>query len=779
VFKKSASIVVYAAVPVAIALLHPGTVLAAGDAAEDDTLAEVVVTAEKRESTVQKTSLSITAVSSQQLIEQGLSRLEDIAASTPGISMKQFSPGQTEYEMRGLPSTGGSSATVGLYLNDVPMAASANSFNGKAAIDPDLFDLQRVEVLRGPQGTLYGAGSMGGTIRLITAPPVLNKFEGSSQTSASDTEHGGLNWGQSGMINLPIKDDVLALRLVGTDKYNDGWIDRIVVNPFPIGPTGACGWPTCTRGDVTSAPTVAKYDDSNWERLTGGRATLLYQPTDALTINLMEMYQGLRLGGFPQVDASVGIDALSTYSPVDEGLDFKDTFKLTSLAINYDLGFANLTSDTANWIHESAWTADTAESTEYLGNYYYGVATFYKNPYLNSDHTQQFSQEVRLTSAGSSAFQWVAGLFYSDFTSTLSQYNGTPAYAALATGGPSADPNGDLYSAYLPYHMKQYAVFAEGSYRFADAWKVTMGARAFKYQSELDYTQAGIFTATGNLAPTAGSVSSSASGLNPKINLAYEPSQNLTWYTEIAKGFRPGGVNLPAPAAICSQTDPTSYGPDSIWNYEVGEKARLADGRVQINADFYYIHWSNLQQLLTLPCSYPFSDNIGNAESYGPELEVTARVVDDVTLSLAGSYTTARITSINPALLGNSVGSTEALEPGIPVLNVPKYDVTAAVDFSHPISDTYKATARVSATVTGPFHDIDYYVQSLPGYTLVDARLGLVGGPWAAYLFVHNLTNKIAILTIDTHAWSEPTPALSTPSVSTPRTVGLEVNFKF
>jgi outer membrane receptor protein involved in Fe transport len=250
VSNKSARIAVYAAVSVAIALLHPGAVLAAGDAAEDDTLAEVVVTAEKRESTVQKTSLSITAVSSQQLIEQGLSRLEDIAASTPGISMKQFSPGQTEYEMRGLPSTGGSSATVGLYLNDVPMAASANSFNGKAAIDPDLFDLQRVEVLRGPQGTLYGAGSMGGTIRLITAPPVLNKFEGSSQTSASDTEHGGLNWGQSAMINLPIKDDVLALRLVGTDKYNDGWIDRIVVNPFPIGPTGACGWPTCTRGDV-------------------------------------------------------------------------------------------------------------------------------------------------------------------------------------------------------------------------------------------------------------------------------------------------------------------------------------------------------------------------------------------------------------------------------------------------------------------------------------------------------------------------------------------------
>jgi outer membrane receptor protein involved in Fe transport len=762
-----------------VAQLHPVAARAADNADASDTLAEIVVTAEKRESTVQKTPLSITAVSSQQMIEQGMSRLEDIAATTPGISMKQFSPGQTEYEMRGLPSAGGSSATVGLYLNDVPLSASANSYNDKAAVDPDLFDLQRVEILRGPQGTLYGAGSMGGTIRLITAPPDLSKFEGASQTGMSGTEHGGFNWGQSVMINLPITDNVLAVRLVGTDKYNDGWIDRIVVNPFPIGPGGACGWTTCTRGDVTSAPVVAKHDDSNWERLSGGRASVRYQPTDALTVDFMAMYQGLRLGGFPQVDASVGIDALSTYSPVDESLGFNDTFKLTSLSINYDMGFAKLTSSTGNFIHQSSWTVDFSELSEYLMNYYYGLKSFYPVPFTNSDRTQQFSEEIRLTSQGPGAFQWVGGLFYSDLKSRVSQFGGNPAFASVATGGPSADPNGVVVTDNLPYHMQQYAVFAEGSYLITDAWKATVGARGFRYQSGLDYSQAGIFSQSGNLTPTTGSVTTSASGFNPKVNLSYEPTQNLTWYAQIAKGFRPGGVNVPAPASLCPKVGPISYDPDSIWNYEVGEKARLAGGRVTINADVYYIRWNNLQQLLTLPCSYPFTDNIGKAESYGPELEMTARVVEDITLSLAGSYTTARITSINPQLLGTTLGATEALSPGIPVLNVPRYEVTAAVDFSHPVSDRFKATARLSATVTGTSHDIDYYVQQLPGYTLINARIGLVGGPWAIYAFANNLADKIAILTIDTHPYTVPTPALSQPSVSTPRTVGLEVNYKF
>lgn len=769
-----------AGVTILVTFLLAHAAIAADTIAADNTSLEaIVVTAERHNSTVLNTPISITAISGAQLVAQGLSSLEDVAAQTPGISMKQFSPGQTEYEMRGLPSSGGSSATVGLYVNDVPMAASAGSFNGKAMIDPDLFDLARVEVLRGPQGTLYGAGSMGGTIRLITAPPEFNKVQVASQSIVSETAHGGLNWGQSGMVNLPLIDDKLALRLVGTDKYNDGWINDIVVNPFPIGPTGACGWPTCTRGDVQAAPVVSNTRNSNWERLAGGRAALRYQPTDDLRIDLLGMYQGLSLGGFPQADASVGIDALSHYQPVDVPTRFKDTFKVFSLSINYDLGFAKLTSDSANWVHESAWTADATESTQYLFNYFYGFSTFVPIPYYNSDHTQQLSEELRLTSEGDGKAQWTVGAFYSDFKSVLRQFNGNAAFASLSTGGVAANPTGIIYIDNSPYHIKQYALFAEGSYRITDTVKATIGVRGFKYRSLLNYDESGIYSSSGNATAVTGIVEGTASGVSPKVNISYKPTQDVTLYAQIAKGFRPGGVNLPDAVPPCATPVPTSYGPDSIWDYEMGEKAQFANRRIFVNADVFYIRWNAVQENLTLPCSYPFTTNVGTAESYGPEIEINSQVSRNITLTLNGAYTQAHITSVNPSLRGNTIGSVQPLLPGTPVLNVPKYDFTAAINFSHPITDKYRVTARLSSTTTGPFYDINYAVAEVPGNTIADARIGVIGGPWAVYLFAQNLTNKISILTTNTHSWSEPTPALDTPSVTTPRTIGLEVNYKY
>ena len=186
-----------------------------------------------------------------------------------------------------------------------------------------------------------------------------------------------------------------------------------------------------------------------------------------------------------------------------------------------------------------------------------------------------------------------------------------------------------------------------------------------------------------------------------------------------------------------------------------------------------------MQQLLTLPCSYPFTGNIGTGESYGPELEITAKVNRYVTLSVAGDYTVAKVTSIDPTLAGNTIGATEQLRPGIPALNVPEYSISEAVDLAIPVWDGWKATGRLSATTTGPFYDIDYYVQRLPSYTIANLRLGLAGERWSGFLYLNNLTNKIAALTIDTHSWSSPTPAVQQASVNQPRTVGVELNYKF
>src|SRR5579863_9877305 len=198
-------------------------------------LQEIVVTAEKRESTVQKTPISITAISGADLQAQGLSDMASVAQQVPGISFKTSGPGQTEFEMRGLTSTGGASPTVGFYLDDAVLTPAAMAQNGKTVIDPSLFDLNRVEVLRGPQGTLYGAGSMGGTIKLVTNQPDPHAFGANVEVIGSDTTGGGgFNHTENVMLNIPLMQDVVALRLVGPDKYIDGWIDRKVVSPFPV-----------------------------------------------------------------------------------------------------------------------------------------------------------------------------------------------------------------------------------------------------------------------------------------------------------------------------------------------------------------------------------------------------------------------------------------------------------------------------------------------------------------------------------------------------------------
>ena len=246
-------------------LVWADTAASASTSPSASSVSEVVVTAEKRESTVQKTAASISVMTGANLQAAGVTSVSDLVGLLPGISIKTSGPGQTEFEMRGLTSTGGESPTVGFYLDDTPLTPPAMAQNGKVVIDPDLYDLARVEVLRGPQGTLYGAGSMGGTIRLVTNQPDPSKFDDSFELTGSGTEGGGFNHTESGMINVPIATDKVALRISATDVWNDGWISRIVLNPFPLETNNSA-----TRGDVLDAPVEA----ANTATPTGSSSTI-------------------------------------------------------------------------------------------------------------------------------------------------------------------------------------------------------------------------------------------------------------------------------------------------------------------------------------------------------------------------------------------------------------------------------------------------------------------------------------------------------------------------
>ena len=798
-------------------------------------LDEIVVTAEKRESTVQATPISISALSAEDLATQNVLSVEDLAGAVPGVSMRTAGPGQTEYEMRGLTSAGGSAATVGFYVDETALSASAVALNGRTVIDADLFDLNHVEVLRGPQGTLYGAGSMGGTIKLVTNPPKLRVFEGATDVGVSQTSSGGsTNGNVSLMVNLPM-GDIAALRLVGTQKYISGWIPRVVAEPgtFPYpsgGPT--CPYYCTTRGNVGAAPVEKTIKGSNLEKFTSGRAELLLKPNDALSVNATLMYQRIDAQGYSNYQSSPPSPAPypstpGIYQPLDVKEPYYDSFKLASLTVKYNFGFAELTSATAYWKRYVFQSTDATEPLQNI-NAIFGSASPTPWPngflpgmlYVEVDPTTQVSEELRLTSTGTGPFQWVGGVYAADLHSGYLTYNQSPyitnAYNAagpvagnINTGGAAANPLGAIFNDNNPNIMKQSAVFGEASYKVTDDLKATLGVRYFKFTVANTSHQCGVGTGTGNATCQIDSASGSGNNVLPRLNLSYTPTPDLTLYGTVAKGSRPGGVNLPIPLPTLAQLQtnngayncgipaatqltgapippgtiyvtqqPAYFGPDSIWSYEIGEKARFDDRRFTLDADIYYVRWKNIQQVIDLSCGYPYSTNAGNALAYGPEVEFSALVVPGLTLGISGAYTKAYITkpSANEATV--IAGSTPGTDPSR-IVNVPRYTGVVSLEYQAQLSQDLNGLFRISDSIVGPIEDISYVRETLPSHAFLDARAGVTRGSWGAYVFATNLTNKIAALTIDntTFAWQQPT--IIRVSTNQPRTIGLDFQYKF
>src|SRR6202167_4197164 len=389
------------------------------------TLDEVVVTASKRISTVQDTPISITAVSGEELQARGVSSLASLAQGTPGVSLKSEGPSQTEIKMRGMTSSGGNSATVGFYLDDIPLAGPASAQNGHVVIDPDLYDLNRIEILRGPQGTLYGAGSMGGTVKLITNQPNLSQIESTAQSVLSGTEGGGFNHNDNLMINLPLIDETLALRVVGSENYTSGWIDRIVADPLPL----VGGNPVGTvRGDVQEAPIEKQYPGSNAYQSYGTRVTLLWQPTQSLSVTPSYFHETSTQNGISAFDSVPGTE--THYQPFDIAEPLTDSLTAYSLNVNYSLPFFDVTSGPARCRRDSTQVEEASEAFNnplegitYNSEYglpnpgYYGPTGSGPESGKEIDPTTQFTEELRLTSKGNSALSWVGGLYYSHFYS--------------------------------------------------------------------------------------------------------------------------------------------------------------------------------------------------------------------------------------------------------------------------------------------------------------------------------------------------------------------------
>ena len=758
-------------------------------------LQEVVVTAEKRTSTVQDTPISITAVTGKEIEDRGLDDFIALAQTVPGISMKASGAGQTEFEMRGMTSSGGNSATVGFYLDDTPLSAPAAAQNGKVVIDPNLYDLNRVEVLRGPQGTLYGAGSMGGTIRLITNQPNLEAFDVSAKQILSDTSGGGFNYGENGMINVPLVQGIAALRVVGTYEHDAGWIDRKVIAngdfPPPVGET---------RGNVLAAPVAQDYRGVNDEDLTAFRAALLVKPSDWLSVTPSFFYQKIFQEGLSQIDSNPGLNA--NYQPYDSPEPFTDRFDLAGLNAQLHFGFADLSSQTSYWNRDELLRQDGSEELQFALQGLaplFGCPTFsfsgacslgptYPTP-LEDDKSWQTSEELRLTSVGSGPFQWLVGWYYSDFESDWNLYVPQPGAAAFFG-------TGNAFTQLQPTKILQNSFFGEASYNITSQLKFTAGLRRYRYNNEVNTFVSGFLSSTGGDTIAHSVNSEHNQGLNPKFDLSYDLDKNLLLYATASKGFRPGGANQPIPTSgptgsLGQQCEsgtgpgsvslqslygttsfvpaPDTFNPDTVWSYELGEKWRSDDGRVTLNGAGYYSVWNDAQQFVGLSCGFNFSTNTGDAHIYGGELELNAVVLPGLIFSANGAYTHAQF--VESSVLPGVVAAN-----GLLVQDVPKYTWDVALSYAHPLSAGLGFIARADNSYTADRTEVTNALHTVPPYSLTNVRLGLEADKWSAVLFANNVFNRVGWIS-NAFQINVGIPTFQRVTVTPPLTIGIDLTY--
>lgn len=571
--------------------------------APSNQLAEVVVTATKRKTFAQDTPISMTVLTATNISDRGLADFNTLAQGIPGLSMRTSGPNETEYEMRGLNSSGGNTSMVGVYLDDIALSAPASEQLGKVIIDPNLYDLQRVEVLHGPQGTLYGSSSMGGTVRLIPASPELGNFAASGETTVSNTgSGGGINFAQNGMVNLPYGSTV-ALRLVGSHTTTSGWLNRYVLADGAV-QSDTCPSTPCYRpSNFYTAPLLSTTSNANSSTDDSFRAILLYQPNDQLKITPMLMWQQDMANAPNAVD--VNGSPTNPSMPAQKGHyeiyqtsePQTDRFTLGSLKVEYavtpDIA---LTSITGLWSNHALVSQDGTEenaSSAGLGSatqaFPYdtsagGIGPTGPGPFgpgvEERDYTRQVSEELRLASTGNSPLQWLAGYYYQDLNSEWDMWSVNP----------QAGPIANVYVDYQPQTILQNAFFGNISWEFMHGLTASVGVRWYHYSYAQTNTEWGDFTplgfanllsgaptVAGNNAPFNTSASGSANGTNPRFNLTWQIDRHHMVYGTVAKGFRLGGTsqpfvgyNYPVTPAICAA--PTSL----VQIQQCGLQAKLS-----------------------------------------------------------------------------------------------------------------------------------------------------------------------------------------------------------
>jgi iron complex outermembrane receptor protein len=732
-----------------IAQVTMGTV--SGSLADDSKgseIPDIVVTARKTTERLQDIPMSIAVITADAIEKTGATTLEDLGRETPGLTIISAAPGQNTITLRGLSGNN----TVGFYLDDTPLsigignAVQPTNFD----MDPALFDLDRVEVLRGPQGSLYGASSFGGTVRYITNQPNLTEEHVTAKVTASDTDGGGPNGEVDALINQPLIPGYLAIRAMMFDRNNSGYIDQYPTDPH--------NYLAVLPGPVDR--------DINTEQTFGGRIAIEAKPTDEFSATLAAYYQHMDLGAPFTFDAPPG-----TFSdPIQSRLvrePSTDQVQLYTLTLQDDVHPVHVTSSTS-YMDRYIFNAEDDSKDLY---FFFPQGAVYPSTLYAEAGNHNFVEEMRASGEGGPV-RGVVGLFYAHAVAYGTLNWPTPPQYEAAFG---SEP---VYYNWNDFLDVQKAAFGELNVDLAPGLQATLGDRLYQQSQRYTVYINGIFN--GGVETPASSYTSEARGTTPKYGLSYHVTPDILTYTTGAKGYREGGPLYPFPstcaenlAALGLSTPPTAYRPDSIWNYELGVKTEWLEHRLTMNGALYYVDWTNIQQTIALPtCGFDFVGNFGKASSKGSEFEMKYDPTRALKLTLGFSYNEAKLTSTIPGAAGQAGQTLEY---------APRWMGAASAEYARAIDADTSAYLMGDLSSTSR-EDTSYNSQSIyyniAGYSLLNLRLGVKHLAWTGGLFVTNALNRHAETELPlSNAVDLPTQRRI--ALNRPRTIGLDIRFDY
>lgn len=742
-----------------VCLLPPSIPKAtAADAGAEDTgaLAAIIVTAERRAESIQTVPLSVTAISADTMSKFDIVQFDDYAHMVPNLS---FGTGNTfgitngrEITIRGISG----SNTTNYYLNDTPLPIS---------IDPRATNLERVEVLRGPQGTLFGSSAMGGTVRLITRQPDLNNAYGSADLQAYDIHDGGVGYMVSASYNLPIMANQLALQLSGYSTYSPGVF------------TGQYGTATTPGLTVPASQPLQTVTHLGNDVEEGETLSLTYRPAglDALTITPTIMHQDESSNGFALADYSP--DNLTQVRPLNNRESTEDDWTFAGLTFKYAAGFGTFF-ESSTYFHR--YSRDVEDGSELISIGGYGGPpdptctpnVYCASPSPNWIITNQFNEEVRFESSFNGPVQLIAGAFY----------NKVRQYIVSEEVLPYDGDGNPAFTENIPRVNEESAGFASLTYAVTHAIELSAGIR----QAHLEYSN--IYIATGwinggvGCGPDCGSYSPANHAENtttPRFTAKYKFDDSDMIYLNAAKGYRIGGENSALPSICAAEWPPgtTQYKSDSLWSYELGSKNTWMDGKVNTRLAAYRIDWNQLQQSILLACSFHVTENVGSAVSKGAELEVDGMPFSGLYMNLGLGYEDAAITD-------SPVGS--PLPVGSALNGVPRWTGSLLADYSFPTSFG-KGFVRGQYSYTGSSisnnNPVSVFDPTPAGrergsYSLTNLFVGGKREAWEASLFVKNLFDVRGNLGDEQSEISE-LPGRPRWQITQPRTIGIDVKRSF